>query len=553
MGAKSLDGRLLVNLGVAMAFAGEDALAGRRFRQALVVDPGSTAAASGMLPSVGSAKAQGPAGSAMCLLGTGEDWRRLGRAFARAGRVEDAIAALGRAVRLAPERADWAEEMAFLLWGSFRGEEAVDCLARIGSARHLVTALEWAFQDTLDATVETANSGYRQALDLIERILSMPSSGPEADSIKAGLKQEPAVSQLRGAPVPSGGKDGREHYRLVPNAGSAAGENPSADAIDRALRVHYLKDAELLSGEWLVLRNDGTAIADSCVSFLRPEKRGYLTRLSLGWLSITRPEKTVRSDGKAVLLGYYPNYYHWMIDYLPRLLGILSAPALADRKIVLASGLERYAFETVGKLGIGPERVFTLDSPVSLRAADLAMVDFGPRPLTKAGSPVFYCGSQPAEVIAALRERLLRLYGCRAAEKGTRRIFISRRDSKSPRILNEGEIWTVLAQQGFEEVSLTGKSVAEQIELFADVEIVVGGHGAGLTNALFVPKGAHIVELHDRTRSLDFFEKVARAVGARHHRVPSRRTYLDETSRLGNRYEIAPEQVLQVVTYCLKN
>lgn len=546
--AESADGKLLANLGVAMAIAGETGLAGNRFRQALLYDPQSTAAASGLLSATDIAE---PAARALRLLGSGEDWRRLGRALTRAGRIEEAVSAFETATRMAPGRADWAEELAFLLWGSYRGGEAVACLARIGGIRHLVTALEWAYQDTLDATVATAEAGYAEALDLAKRILAYPAGDPEADKIKAGLMREPAVREMAGAEIHPADETGREHFRLVPNAGAASRNGQAADAIDRQMRVHYLKDAEVLSGEWIVLRGDGTATADNSFSFQPVERRGYLTRLALGWLSITRPEETVESRGKAVLLGYYPNYYHWMIDYLPRLFGILSCPELSDRKIVLGRDLEGYAFETVGKLGLGPERLLTLANPTSLKAGDLAMVDFGPRPQTRAGSPVFYGGSQPADVVAALRERLFRLYGRRPPEKGTRRIFISRKDSKSPRILNEEAIGEMLRPLGFEAVSLTGKTVGEQIALFSDAEIVVGGHGAGLTNALFVPPGTPIVELHDRTRYLDFFEKVAIAVGARHRAVPSSRTYLSETSRLDNRYEVSPERVLQTVMDCL--
>src|SRR5258706_8029200 len=47
-----------------------------------------------------------------------------------------------------------------------------------------------------------------------------------------------------------------------------------------------------------------------------------------------------------------------------------------------------------------------------------------------------------------------------------------------------------LRAMGFEVVTAETMSLAEQVKMFYDAELIVGLHGAGLTNALFAPRAA---------------------------------------------------------------
>jgi hypothetical protein len=80
-------------------------------------------------------------------------------------------------------------------------------------------------------------------------------------------------------------------------------------------------------------------------------------------------------------------------------------------------------------------------------------------------------------------------------DRFSHRIFISRRDAPSRRILNEDEIVELLKTKGFERYDTGKMSVVEQIALFANADIVMGEHGAGLTNVMFCKQGTQIIEL----------------------------------------------------------
>lgn len=53
-----------------------------------------------------------------------------------------------------------------------------------------------------------------------------------------------------------------------------------------------------------------------------------------------------------------------------------------------------------------------------------------------------------------------------------------------------------LERRGFERVELEDLPVRDQIAMFAEASVVVGPHGAGLTNTLATAAGAWLVELH---------------------------------------------------------
>ena len=75
-----------------------------------------------------------------------------------------------------------------------------------------------------------------------------------------------------------------------------------------------------------------------------------------------------------------------------------------------------------------------------------------------------------------------------------RRLFISRADAKRPRLLNEDEVFKRIEALGFERVIPGRLSIADQIALFSEAQIVAGAHGAGLTNLIFMPGGGAVVE-----------------------------------------------------------
>jgi capsular polysaccharide biosynthesis protein len=94
-----------------------------------------------------------------------------------------------------------------------------------------------------------------------------------------------------------------------------------------------------------------------------------------------------------------------------------------------------------------------------------------------------------------------------------RKLYVSRADAAGRRVLNEDAVMRVLAPLGYHSVTLSGRSVAEQAALFAGASRVVGPHGAGLTNIVFAPPGARLLEILPRSYGTPAFYLLAAGGG----------------------------------------
>ncbi|WP_077873290.1 glycosyltransferase family 61 protein [Escherichia coli] len=74
------------------------------------------------------------------------------------------------------------------------------------------------------------------------------------------------------------------------------------------------------------------------------------------------------------------------------------------------------------------------------------------------------------------------------------KIYISRRkSSRGP--LNEFEVENELKELGFDILYAEDLDFAQQVSIFSNASILIGPHGAGLTNILFMPKNSTLIEI----------------------------------------------------------
>lgn len=177
------------------------------------------------------------------------------------------------------------------------------------------------------------------------------------------------------------------------------------------------------------------------------------------------------------------NYFHWIVDTLPRLLA-LEAAKLEVSQIdhVLVSSLRHaYQRESLALFGIDLARVIACDRTPHVQTERLFISRIDSRAVT----------------YDFLRDRLLP-----AARPHfpthlptPERLYISRQGASRRRLRNEDVIIAQLQTAGFTAVSLEGRSFVEQIGLMSAARIVVAPHGAGLTNLVFCPPQTTVIEL----------------------------------------------------------
>jgi capsular polysaccharide biosynthesis protein len=88
---------------------------------------------------------------------------------------------------------------------------------------------------------------------------------------------------------------------------------------------------------------------------------------------------------------------------------------------------------------------------------------------------------------------------------------------------NEPELTARLKQIGFEVWRLDGMTLADQQALLASARVVVAEHGAALTNIVWCPKGATVVDIHPSVPAMPCFKILAEQRGLRYVPVFVRR------------------------------
>ncbi len=190
-------------------------------------------------------------------------------------------------------------------------------------------------------------------------------------------------------------------------------------------------------------------------------------------------------DGPMVLLASRFtnfNYFHWMLDLVPRLWGLELLGDTGELPLILPNRpLLPFQAEILAALG--------LRNPLVAPSARMTRVD-------RLYFPSFFApGGYDRPMLRWLSQRLRAAFGVARPAPGSELIYVSREDAGWRRLINEDEILRRLVPLGFRKVVPSTLSVAEQARVFASARVVVAPHGAGNTNMLFAGPGTTLVEM----------------------------------------------------------
>ena len=190
-------------------------------------------------------------------------------------------------------------------------------------------------------------------------------------------------------------------------------------------------------------------------------------------------------DGTLVSLacrGSAGNYYHFLLDVLPRW-GILreSLPGLEpdhlyvpcstsyEKELLALTGLDQYDLVATDKhRAVSADHLLVPSMPNPFEVAPTWMVEW-----MRACAAT---GSTPTTSHAGSTSR-------------------AARDRNTRRLVDEANAWPLLEQRGFVRIDPGTMSVRDQIDHFAAADVIVGLHGAALTNLVFLKPGARVLNL----------------------------------------------------------
>jgi capsular polysaccharide biosynthesis protein len=269
----------------------------------------------------------------------------------------------------------------------------------------------------------------------------------------------------------------------------------------RSTWVAKLKGLRVFGPTVSVVDQAGQLLADVSVEWGRKAEENWAFRRLL----LPKPQPV---SGRTLVLASTggDTFFHWMTDVLPRL-GLARRggydPASFDW--VLVNGLSHpFQQETLKHLGIPKNRCLSFNKTELAYEMEEALLPSLP------GVP----GVVPPETVDFLRNAFPPKKNLRS-----RKIFIGRGEAKHRPLIHEKEIWAQLQKRGFDSVDCGKMPVQKQGEVFGSADVVVGAHGAALTNLVFCRPGTRVVELFSPAYVNPCYRDLCVAAGLRHAAV----------------------------------
>ena len=212
-----------------------------------------------------------------------------------------------------------------------------------------------------------------------------------------------------------------------------------------------------------------------------------------------------RLDGMAApLRSRFHNFYHWIIDCMPRLCALAASPWSGNRPIRLLATSPPTALEQVF-LDRFPPGTFTVEVVSRRSVYRVETLLFTPLKTQR------LAGYLPAPYVEALRGMM----APKRPRTHARRLYVSRADAEYRKVANEDDLVAMLHDYGFEAVTLADRPLDEQAALFYDAEAVIAPHGAGLTNLVYAD-AAFVLELFPDPRVTPHYVFLCKSLGHRY-------------------------------------
>ncbi|NML68050.1 glycosyltransferase family 61 protein [Hymenobacter sp. RP-2-7] len=208
----------------------------------------------------------------------------------------------------------------------------------------------------------------------------------------------------------------------------------------------------------------------------------FLLKQWLGKVKQLPPEEAI------VALAYNQysliNYYHWIIETLPRLLALREKyPGCA---LLVPEPTPEYIRVSAAIFGFTKLVGITKDAVLKV-----------PNLLIPYATPSHWgltYGYEEGGVINEIRREVVAALQLPEVQPH-RRLYISRSRANARRLLNEEAVQTLVKQYEFEVVYFEGMSFREQVALMQQAAVVLGVHGANLTNLVFMQPGTQVIEM----------------------------------------------------------
>jgi capsular polysaccharide biosynthesis protein len=222
--------------------------------------------------------------------------------------------------------------------------------------------------------------------------------------------------------------------------------------------------------------------------------------------------KVHRLAGKTLFLSSRSNYWHLLAD------------ELCDLSLLTESGINLNQFDQIvfekSHFNAGKElqEIFGLNQSCQVSLNKLMHIE--------CEELFFFTGtfSLSKHALSLVRKKIKSVIEKSTAKsaKSCKRIIVSRGSSTTRRWLNENECMEFLDTLDFKLIDPSKLSLSEQVGAFSNAEIILGPHGAGLTNIMFCNPGTKVIEIRSNEQGSEYssatcYEELSTILGIEHH------------------------------------
>jgi hypothetical protein len=212
----------------------------------------------------------------------------------------------------------------------------------------------------------------------------------------------------------------------------------------------------------------------------------------LNYLNIFK-KKNIIYKGAWAIDNLSTGYFHWIADVLPR---IYSSKKYLDGYPVVLPASFRHKEYVTSSLNALDVNFHFIDNDGKLLIKDSLLI-----------SHLATTGNYNKKVLNGLKYFIQKSLLADSTKNSKRKIYISRANANKRKISNEEELISILNNKGFKIILAEDLSFTDQVLLFSEAEIILGLHGAGLVNMLFMKKNCYVIEIrrYDDSRNNCFF------------------------------------------------
>ena len=235
------------------------------------------------------------------------------------------------------------------------------------------------------------------------------------------------------------------------------------------------------------------------------------------------PRIKIKKNGKLLSLiqdASGENYAHWFLDILPRLKICETLYSIENIDYFLLPEIKNnFQFDSLKILNIPLNKVVNCKKFRHVEADELIITS---HPWYSKGKINDEMHKIPKWIILWLRESFLPKAEFTFSHD---KIFIDRSDSlfNHCKIINFDEVWNFLKLNGFKKYKLSEINLENQIGLFNSAKIIVGAHGAGLSNLIFSKPKSKVIELKPINHINKLFSRISEINNLEHHTVNSKK------------------------------